>query len=190
MTRTALTLLVPLLLPSAACDTTRVSEPAGDVQVETAALAVVGANVDLTGVWSWHEKTHIHVRQDYVGLFGIAPVGPVTHLICESSGQDLVIAQNGAGFSGQTSQSSACTVPQAPGVTPVPPFPPALTLVDGHIRGRSIRFTLDTGGFPCSYHGSVRVLDGVATEIRATGSCAVPADIGTDEIVEWRAVRP
>jgi hypothetical protein len=72
----------------------------------------------------------------------------------------------------------------------VPPFPPALTLVDGHIRGRSIRFTLDTGGFPCSYHGSVRVVDGVATEIRATGSCAVPADIGTDEIVEWRAVRP
>jgi hypothetical protein len=59
----------------------------------------------------------------------------------------------------------------------------------GQLTGRSFRFVIDTGVFPCPYRGSVRSHGGQVVEVKATGSCEVPSELGHDKILNWRAVR-
>jgi hypothetical protein len=190
MMRFTLSFLAVAALLGAACDRTG-GNGMGDgplALAESPAMAAIGADIDLSGDWDWHEKTHIYLRGGASMLFGVTPEGPITRLTCESTGT-LAIPDGGATFTGTTAQSSMCWTATVPPFDPFPIFPNQLDLVDGRITGRAVSFTMDTGGFPCHYSGAIRVQDGVATGIRATGSCEVPRELGHDVIVEWLATR-
>lgn len=183
------TILVLVSLTGLAACSDEAGPTAADVPAgPPAAAAVVGAAVDISGPWSWSERTHIRLREPGVAIFGIAAEGPITHLECEASG-DLVIVKNGASFTGTATQSGWCTTRGGQSFDPSGVFPPVLQILDGHLEGRSMSFTVDVGAFPCPYSGSVRVEGGNATELRATGHCEVPREIGGDRIW-WSAVRP
>jgi hypothetical protein len=152
-----------------------------------AAMSLIGAELDLSGPWSWSERTHIRLREPAVAIFGIAAEGPITHLECEAWGE-LTIVQGGAAFTGNATQSGWCTTRGGQSFDPSGVFPPALALSDGQIVGRSMSFAVDAGAFPCLYQGSVRVSGGQVVELEATGHCEVPKELGGDRIW-WRAER-
>lgn len=141
---------------------------------------------DVSGTWEWSEVTHIRATPFAAEVvFGVTPEGPVTHFTCPSSGT-LTVVQSGATFSGTSTQNPSLCTTQG-GQTAPGPFPPTLDLVDGELRGRSLRFSFDAGAFPCHYRGAFLAS---TDEWRASGSCEVPPEFGTDKIVGFVATRP
>jgi hypothetical protein len=143
--------------------------------------------LELAGVWNWSETTEIKATAPAAAFFGLTPEGPITHIACTSSGE-LTVAQNGADFTGAATQSSLCRTQGGVVFDPFPLFPDAWTM-GGTLTGRSISFTVETGGFPCHYRGSARVNGGTVEELRATGGCDVPKEIGHDKILGFVATR-
>ncbi|WP_412061282.1 hypothetical protein [Rubrivirga sp. IMCC45206] len=144
--------------------------------------------LDVSGTWDWSEVTHIRATPFAAGaIFGVTPEGPVTHLSCPSAGT-LTVAQTGETFSGTSTQAPAVCTTRG-GQTAPAPFPLALDIT-GEVRGRSLRFTFETGGFPCHYRGSLRATGGTPTAWRATGGCEVPPEFGKDKILDFVATRP
>lgn len=185
--------LALLLLP--ACDDAGPSAPlAEDVTATTSASGFASsmeAAIDLSGEWAWTESNRIMLRPEAVALFsGLAVEGPITTLMCHSIGS-LTLSQSGAALSGPMDQTSTCWTRTTPSFDPYPTFPHSLQITGGEVKGRSIAFTISTGpdSFECHYRGAVRVVNGVATEIHATGSCDVPSELGTEKITEWKGVR-
>jgi len=142
---------------------------------------------DLAGNWDWSETTNIRLTPPAAAIFGLAPEGPITRLECTSSGE-LSLTQNGDEFAGSATQSSSCRTGDGVVFDPFPIFPDSWAL-EGHLAGRSISFTIATGGFPCHYRGSATVSGGIAEALRATGSCEVPKEFGDDKILGWTATR-
>lgn len=184
MCRTFLPLAMATLLATA-CDPE--GDPTAVVFDDALHASVVGADLDLEGVWDWRETTRLHLRPPVVALFGIQAEGPVTTIDCEAWGE-LTLTQNGTAFSGSATQSSWCTTGRGVSFDPSAAFGPGWDLVDGTIVGRSIRFEVRTVAFPCPYKGSVRVTDGQVTALHANGHCEVPKELGNDRIW-WVATR-
>jgi hypothetical protein len=185
--------LALLLLP--ACDDAGPSAPLAEGVTATTAASgqapTMQAALDLSGEWAWTESNRIMLRPPAVALFsGLAVEGPITTLMCHSTG-GLTLSQGGSGLAGSMNQTSTCRTRTTPSFDPYPTFPHSLQIIGGEVQGRSIAFTLSTGpdSFDCHYRGAIRVTDGVATEIHATGSCDVPSELGTEKITEWKAVR-
>jgi len=181
--------LIPVVLVAAslavsACATDE--RPSSPIAPSDATEVSANASLDLSGVWSWSETTILKLRPEAVALFGAAVEGPVTHIECNSSGQ-LTLTHTPAGISGAATQQSSCITQGGQAFDP-PLFPPGWTMT-GELNGRSLSFVVDTGLFPCPYRGSVRVLGGQAVELKATGGCEVPSELGQDKILNWRAVR-
>lgn len=143
----------------------------------------------VSGTWDWSEITYINATPFAAQVvIGVEPEGRVTHLTCPASGT-MTVTQTGDTFHGSSTQNpSVCTT--RGGQTVTAPFPPTLDLVDGEIRGRSVRFSMDTGDFPCHYRGSLRVSGGDTNAWHANGSCDIPPEFGTDEIRDFVAIRP
>jgi hypothetical protein len=160
-----------------------------DPAAATSSAALVGPALDVDGPWVWSETTVLKLRPVAAAIFGIEPEGPLTHIECESWGE-LILTQNGAAFAGPSNQSSWCVTAGGHEFDPSGGFPASLDLVDGQLQGRALRFTFETGVFPCHYKGAVRVDGGQVTELHATGACEVPAELGNDKILNWTAVRP
>ncbi|WP_412069166.1 hypothetical protein [Rubrivirga sp. IMCC43871] len=144
--------------------------------------------LDVSGTWDWSEVTHIRATPFAAeAVFGVTPEGPVTRLSCPSAGT-LTVTQTGETFSGTSTQAPAVCTTHG-GQTAPAPFPPTLDIA-GEVRGRRLRFTFETGGFPCHYRGRLRASGGSPTEWRARGSCEVPPELGKDKILGFVATRP
>jgi hypothetical protein len=184
MNRSIPTALIVGMMTIAACNSD--NPPLSPVAPTGSSSASPNAELDLSGVYDWSETTILKLRPEAVALFGVAVEGPVTHIECRSSGE-LTLVQTPAGVTGSATQQSTCVT--AGGQAFVPPiFPPAWTMT-GQLTGRSFTFVIDTGVFPCPYRGSVRAQGGQVVELKATGSCEVPSELGHDKILHWRAVR-
>lgn len=155
------------------------TEPATDVASKAPAV------LDLTGDWAWSAVTLVLAKPLIfdLGFFaGIDPEGPITRMLCPSSGILTISTQNGASFSGSATQVNELCTTQG-GQTALPPFPPSLNVVDGQISGHSFSYTNvgnipDAPPIPCHFKGAIRVQGGVAVELKGTGQCEVPKDFG------------
>lgn len=153
---------------------------------------------DLIGDWAWTEVTLVLATPFVLdlGLFGnIEPEGPITRLLCPSSGVLTIDAQNGGSFSGSTTQTPGLCTTQG-GQTGPAPFPPFLEVGDSQILGRSFSYTLfadipNVPRIPCHYQGAIRVADGVAVELHGTGACEVPDEfgVGNGKVLDFVATR-
>jgi hypothetical protein len=176
----------------AACDapTTGPAEPPAAPSLQAALSAA-----DLGGSWTY-ERELIITAPPWVAelIFGVQPEGSVTRLRCEDTGTLVLNPDGAATFTGSaTKQAGSCTT--AGGQTSISGFPDIL-VVDGIVRGQSVRFTwLEDGFLVCPYHA---VVSGDA--MNGTGRCVVPghpqspvpADpppAGTSKTVSFRATR-
>jgi len=145
---------------------------------------------DVNGAWAWNELVIITAPGDVVAaLFGVEVEGPVMHVQCRTWG-GLTIQQNGSSFTGSADQQWSCDT-QGGQSAQTAPFPPGFD-VSGSIRGHAIDFSADVGqGFSCSYNGALQVNDDVATSLKATGGCDIPAPFhpNMDKSVSFDAVR-
>ena len=147
--------------------------------VPTGPSAIVTSAVpDVSGLWNWSGTGHLTVPSSEVQrLLGIPPEGPVTHLRCEATGT-MELLQTGTTFSGlATRNTSRCEtggglVLELPTAT----FPNTLPVVDGLITGRAVHFLFGAvAGLGCPHNGAIQdVVEGAATELRATGRCIIP----------------
>jgi hypothetical protein len=154
-------------------------EPMANPAAPTVPSAIVtGSSPDVSGSWNWSGAGHLTVPSaDVERLLGILPEGPITHLRCESTGT-MELSQTGPGFSGlATRNTSRCEtgggrVLELPSAT----FPNTLPVVDGLITGRAVHFLLGAvAGVGCPHNGAIQdVVEGAATELRATGRCIIP----------------
>lgn len=170
--------------------------PGEDHSVKIAAEAI-----SVAGQWSWSSTEQLTVPDWVAAMFGMPSEGPVTRLVCESSGT-LELAQDGSTFSGSGEQTSI-TCETGGGEVFVPPAefsPPFFSVVEGTIRGRSIQFV--TGGpLPSTKRGVISAAAaGVAQVLSATGRTIVPGHPqsplpaepppgGTSKTLNWEAVR-
>ena len=199
-----LTLSLLLLLLPGCVDTISGPETAAaagtEPGVEHAADAASKAPAapDVTGAWSWSLVTLVLAKPLVfeLGLFGdITPEGPITRMLCPSSGTMTISAQSGGAFSGSQTQSNDLCTTQG-GQTGLPPFPPFLDVVDGEIKGHSFSFTSQANipnvpPIPCHYKGSISVAGGVAVEMKGTGQCEVPKEFGPPgKVLHFVATRP
>ena len=157
--------------------------------------------ISVAGDWNWSSTEQLTVPDWVAAMFGMPSEGPVTRLVCESSGT-LELIQNGSTFSGSGEQTSI-TCETGGGEVFVPPAefsPPFFSVVEGTIRGRSIQFV--TGGpLPSTKRGVISAFDGgVAEALSATGRTIVPGHPqspipaepppgGTSKTLSWEAVR-
>jgi hypothetical protein len=135
---------------------------------------------DVSGSWNWSGSGHLTVPATEVErLLGILPEGPITHLRCEATGT-MELSQTGATFSGvATRNAGQCEtgggrVLELPAAT----FPNTLPVAEGLITGRAVHFLLGAvAGLGCPHNGAIQdVVDGAATELRATGRCIIPGN--------------
>lgn len=146
-------------------------------------------NVDISGTYEWSEITRLELHESLVTeFFGIEPEGTMTTLTCPSWGS-LTITQNGSTFTGEGTQSAACTTEGGQAVVPMA-FPPSLSLVDGVIEDQQFRFTFDTGVFPCLYEGVIQH-EGGTLNLVGSGHCEppFPPELSRDEIFHFIATR-
>lgn len=166
-------------------------------------LEGAGAVADIGGSWDWSNLEQLTLPVFVAEMFNIPVEGPITHVRCESSGT-MEITQIGASFSGSLVREAAtCETNGGFDFVPPPDFSPSsLDLVDGSIRGRSIRFTTVGGPLFSPYHGVLSAIEsGVATAMKATARTIVPGHpkspvpldpppAGTSKTISWEAERP
>lgn len=169
------------------------------------AQASAGPTADLDGSWNWSSEEHL-TFPDWVALavFGFTPQqieGPTMSGRCENEGT-LTLVQTDAAFTGVLTQTAHQCVTkggqpfQDPGA-----FVP-VAIVEGQIRGRSLRFLRDGFMVDCPQHGVIsEIQGGVANALKGTAHCVVPghpkSDVpldpppaGTSKTLSWQAVRP
>jgi len=166
------------LMACSGADRTAV-EPVGNSAVPTGPSAIgISSIPDVSGSWIWSGVGHLTVpASDVQRLLGILPEGPITHLRCEGGGT-MEISQTGSTFSGLVTRTTdRCEtdggrVVERPSAT----FPNTLPVVEGIITGRALHFLLGAvAGVGCPHNGAIHdVVEGVATELRATGRCIIP----------------
>ena len=166
-------------------------------------LETAGAVADVSGSWTWSNVEQLTLPDFVAAMFGLPVEGPITHVICESSGT-MQLTQAGASFSGSIERNAAsCETKGGFDFMPSPDFsPPFLDVVDGSIQGRSIHFTTVGGPLFAPHQGVIsEVESGVATALKATGRTIVPGDpkspvpldpppAGTSKTISWEAERP
>lgn len=152
--------------------TTTSAAPTGPSAIATSAVP------DVSGSWNWSASGHLTVpATDVERLLGILPEGPITHLRCETTGT-MELSQAGATFSGMATRNAGrCET--GGGVVlerPTALFPNTLPVAEGLITGRGVHFLLGAvAGLGCPHNGAIQdVVEGAATELRATGRCIIP----------------
>jgi hypothetical protein len=166
---------------SAACSVAdrTVFEPVANSAAPTGPSAVVSRSVpDVSGSWSWSGVGQLTVPASEVErLLGIPPEGPITHLRCEATGT-MELSQTAETFSGVAIRNSGRCETGGGRVLELPTatFPNTSLVVDGLITGRAVHFLLGAvAGLGCPHNGAIQdVVEGTATELRATGRCIIP----------------
>jgi hypothetical protein len=165
----------------AACSVTdrREFEPATTSAAPTGPSAIATSPVpDVSGAWNWSASGHLTVPATEVErLLGILPEGPITHLRCEGTGT-MELSQTGATFSGMATRNAGRCETGGGRVLerPTATFPNTLPVAEGLITGRGVHFLLGAvAGLGCPHNGAIQVVvEGAATELRATGRCIIP----------------
>jgi hypothetical protein len=181
-------------------------EPMASSAAPTGPSAIVTSSVpDVSGSWNWSGSGHLTVPSTEVErLLGILPEGPITHLRCEATGT-MELSQTGATFSGLATRNiSRCETGDGRVLAlPAATFPNTLPVVEGLITGRAVHFLLGAvAGLGCPHNGAIQdVVEGAATEFRATGRCIIPGHpqspvprdpppAGTSHDLSFVAIRP
>lgn len=171
-------------------------EPESAVAVEAQPLAAASV-MDISGDWEWRETLLLVLRPDAaIAFFGITPEGKHTRVTCNSGGT-MNIVQTGQTFSGSATQTSECTTR---GGQAFDPFPPTLPVLNGEIRGHTMRFQFSDGPIPNFYRASARVENGVAVALNGNARTIVPGHpqsplpvppppAGPGSLLEWEATR-
>jgi hypothetical protein len=133
---------------------------------------------DVSGPWNWSGTGHLSIPASEVKrLLGIEPEGPITHLRCEATGT-MAVSQAGTVFNGSATRSTGRCETGGGRVLALPTatFPATLPIAEGLIEGRGVHFLLGAvAGLGCPHNGAIQdVVEGVATELRATGRCIIP----------------
>ena len=181
MRATFLLSATPLIVFVVSCSGTEraTSRAMASSAVPTAPSAILASSdFDVSGSWNWSGTGHLTVpSSDVERLLGILPEGPITHLRCESTGT-MELSQTGPTFSGLATRSTTRCETGGGRVLELPTatFPNTLPVVDGLITGRAVHFLLGAvAGLGCPHNGAIQdVVEGVATELRATGRCIIP----------------
>jgi hypothetical protein len=139
---------------------------------------VTGSGPDMSGSWNWSAAGHLTVPASEVErLLGILPEGPITHVRCEGTGT-MELSQTGLTFSGLATLTSRRCETGGGRVLELPTatFPNTQAVADGLITGRAVHFLLGAvAGLGCPHNGAIQdVVEGTATELRATGRCIIP----------------
>jgi hypothetical protein len=139
---------------------------------------VTSAVPDVSGSWNWSGAGHLTIpASDVERLLGIEPEGPITHLRCEATGT-MEVSQAGTVFNGSATRSTSRCETGGGRVLALPTatFPETLRIAEGLIEGRAVHFLFGAvAGLGCPHNGAIQnVVEGVATELRATGRCIIP----------------
>jgi hypothetical protein len=160
-----------------------------------------GTPPDVSGAWNWSRVEVLRMPPFVAGLVNIVPEGPNTHARCVSSGT-LLLVQTGSSFSGTaTKTANACTTHggqafEQPGIQ--------FQIVDGHISGHSVQFSVEEPIVaPCPHRAVISFEAGVPSALNGTGRCVLPGHPqsssplplepppgGTSTTISWNAVRP
>lgn len=157
----------------AGCSETEITEASPDRSPLMSAHG--GASIDISGDWLWSREEHL-IFPAWVAelIFGIQPEGPTTSARCSGSGT-MSLVQTGNTFSGvATSEGGQCTTRGGQVFAGVAPNEP---IVDGQIRGKSVRFHLigAGGSVDCAMHAVISEIQaGTASALTGGGHCIVP----------------
>jgi hypothetical protein len=90
----------------------------------------------------------------------------------------MELSQAGATFTGVTTRNASHCETGGGRVLHLPTatFPNTLAVAEGLITGRAVHFLLGAvAGLGCPHNGAIQdVVEGAATELRATGRCIIP----------------
>jgi hypothetical protein len=153
----------------AACSSDQVAGPEDGLSMALDASAAQSVNVD--GVWNISRVVQI-TAPDWVAvlIFGVAPEGVVTHILCETTGT-MELFQDGETFHG-TAQGTTSNCETHGGQSTSGGGSADIVIVDGTIDGRSIKFDwLEDQMLVCPYK---LVVSSDGDRLSGTGRCIVP----------------
>jgi len=157
---------------------------------------------DLSGSWTWSNLETLKMPPFLAAALGITPEGANTHARCESAGT-MTLIQNGASFSGTAFKTFNACETHGGQTFQQPQANAPLTITDGHVQGRNIRFALNSPTVtPCPHKAVIAEFDGsMAVALSGTGHCILPGHpqsnspvvldtpAGTTKTLSWSAVR-